>query len=314
MPEPLPITIDKGLGINTADGLFSLPLGMTDDCLNVDGDGTIVCAKRYGAQRETSVTVPGAPVYDLAFVSPSLGIAEFHLWTLYSSSGIARAGRYTPGGTAFGDVLSSGVNDSNGIGALVPAAADKVLVSGPLSRSTDGRFLTVNPQGGAYWAPYTGPGTLRSDLMFYHRLAVFVARHNSETQSSRIFFSALDNPLSYPAANKVDVQNRGRYPNVDGLSGSGDLLYAGSLGQPSSVWAITGAAPETYRLERTNASFGFSGTRTCDALGNTMLGFATGLHTNETAHPQDLFMMSGLEGKLFGNRVRSLVTDTASWA
>jgi len=150
--------------------------------------------------------------------------------------------------------------------------------------------------------------------MFYHRLAVFVARHNTATQSSRIFFSALDNPLSYPAANKVDVQNRGRYPNVDGLSGAGDLLYAGSLGQPPSVWVIAGASPETYRLERTNASFGFSGTRTCDVLGNTLLGFATGLHTNETAHPQDLFMMSGLEGKLFGNRVRSLVTDTASWA
>jgi len=114
MPEPLPITIDKGLGINTADGLFSLPLGMTDDCLNVDGDGTIVCAKRYGAQRETA-TAMGGGLHDLAFVSPTVGPSAFHLWCLYTSGGsaIVNAARYTPGGTAFADVA---VNDALGLG------------------------------------------------------------------------------------------------------------------------------------------------------------------------------------------------------
>ena len=305
-------------GVDTAHNALGLAPGMSSAALNVDGDGLKV-AKRYGISKEVATAMPG-PIYDLRFAHPATGsFATFFAIALYrgptAAGSMISRGCYRPG-LDFTDGGSIGLGDASMIGTLHPAGATggpldetAVLIAGPANQTTNGRYFraaTVTSVAvGSYLAP-GGPSTQRPDVMAVHRLMAFAARYNYAGQSSRVFYSDPDAPLLWPPGNQVDAQRLGRYPNIAGLSSNGDVLYAGGS---HGIFGITGATPATLKMHPTNADFGFSGSRACDALNGVLYGIACRMG-NDTDVPFDLFAASGLEAKRIGAAVRSLVLNT----
>ena len=302
-------------GVDVTNNPMSFPPGLTDDALNVDGDGLRV-AKRYGVSKQVSTAMSG-PIYELAFVSPAVSTnTSFFLLALYKhpsgggGNGIGRA-VYRPGTPDFTDGgLIGAMTDASMIGTLHAGHGNAVMVSGPLSFGANARYFQYASATAVGVLSYAGAGVFaKSDVMAYHRLCMFTGRHNFASQSSRLHYSLPDAPHLYPLNQWVDAQNLGRYPSIIGLRAAGDILYAGGT---HGIFPVTGATPETFKMHRSNADFGFGGSKSADSLRGVLYGIAARLHSDAKEIPFDLFTASGLEAKRIGEPVRSLILNTGA--
>ena len=296
-------------GSDTTRNPIALGPQVSASSVNVDGDGLKI-AKRWGIAKEVATAMSG-PIYDLAFVHPTAGLfSSFFAVALYkgASNAISR-GVYRPGADFTNGGAIPGVTDSSMIGTLHPGSNDVVLISGPASYTTNGRYFKSSGVTSVAVANYLGPDGLlnaRFDVMGRHKLCMFTARYNNASRSMRLQYCDPDAPLVWPPQNFVDADNLGKYPSIEGFKSAGDVAYAGGS---HGVYGITGATPVTFKMHPTDADFGFAGSRSCDSLKGILYGIATRLG-NDTQVPFDLFVASGLSTVRIGEPVRSAVLNT----
>lgn len=144
----------------------------------------------------------------------------------------------------------------------------------------------------------------------WHRQHLWWGSSNNPDDTGNLIFSAFDNPISYPAANNVDVDPRGKMDNTTGFFQLGDALY---IGKSQAVFVLTGANDETFVIERTRIPFSFAGMRSWDMLeGGQGIGFihipinATGANISERTQVDNIGIIQGLDGKPIGDSIRSL--------
>jgi hypothetical protein len=302
--------IEQFMGTNTVVDMGALPLAKSPAALNGWSDRFgKKFKKRPGLTKITTNAVAGS-IYEAGHFSLPSAVDTFQidadsLLVIYklTADNIDYAGQinlYAPG-----DVVpiagGLGVANTNYDRRLVCCGSDRVLAT---SQRVSGNpcWLIANLSTPFWQRDVTSlppTGYIEAAL---HRESVVCGVNLDNSLLHTIRWSAYGAPTSYPAANNNKWHPTGAYDILHGIRNTGDLTY---MFRGRSVWAMSGAVAEYFRLEGIKqGTGGGQGAAYADIGDGALVGWAMRpraiqklQYVHETMVPDGIMMIQGFQAK-----------------
>jgi hypothetical protein len=320
MPQKVTdIVIDEFKGIDTESDPTNLPKEVTNNLQNVYPilNGRAI-RKRPGISGALTDVARSGPIYHLlrgAVTTPGIAGGPDVLFMLYgggTATAVSAASYWIDQDQIEDYGATTHTADDERMASLVLAGIGRVMITNGNVQANDNfieHFQAVTPF--YRLATYASGTPLAAyQVAAWHRQHLWWDKSRDPATVATMVFSAFDNPISYPAANTVDVDPRGKMDATIGMFQMGDALY---IGKGRVVFVLTGANDETFAIERTRIPFGFGGMRSWDTLGGGRgIGFihvpinAKFSSVSERTETDGLGIIEGLDGQPIGDSIRSL--------
>ncbi len=313
------LVIEEFKGIDTESDPTNLPKEVTNDLQNVYPilDGRAI-RKRPGISTNLTDVARSGGIYHMLRgalrLAATVGGPDVLFMVYGGGGGAVNAASYLIDSDSIEDYgATSHATDPHFMASLVLAGLNRCLITAPEPNANWNfieHFAGTTPfyRLATYAAPATGTGF---PVAAWHRQHHWVGAASNPDNTANLRFSDFDDPVTFPAANTVDVDPRGKMDNTAGFFQIGDALY---IGKSRGVFILTGANDETFAIDRTRINFGFHGMRSWDILqGGSGIGFVHIPRDGEVAddpefmESDNLATITGLDGEVIGDSIRSLL-------
>ncbi|KKN68446.1 hypothetical protein LCGC14_0450820 [marine sediment metagenome] len=310
-------------GINRIAAREALPDHETDDTINTypDHDGLL---KRPGTVQTiaTRITTDARGIFDMVRFAmipfDDIGsLVTDSLYCLYNRSGstfLAIARLNGADFSSFAEIINevdSSVPPGVDIGSaeLIPASFDMIQVTTRRDGAVNAeRKLEFRGATGLFQiSANTTQGAYRTAA--WHRDHLIGADAGVDRRVHEFGWSDTADPRTHPALNREDIRPFGHQDHLTGVKSIGDILY---LIKQTSLWAMTGAAQELWRLERLTTSIGGFSSKSAVDVGGVMMGIAVAPTWGEGAnagsqYPDNIYAVKGFAVDLVGHKVRPII-------
>ncbi len=320
------IIIEEFLGVDSESDISNLPISISNSgaIRNMyPSSNKSQIQKRPGISGSLTDVARSGPIYHMVrgalILSGAVAGPEVLFMIYGGGAGAVNAATYDIDNDTLVDLGATAyTSDARYMASLLLASRNFALISAPVF-VPNWSFIEAFSSTTPFYRLATYAAPIFSQLPF--PISAWQRQHHwvgdgFGANAARLHFSNFDAPITFAAANFVDVEPRGYRDAARGFFRMGDALY---VGKTDRTYVLTGANDETFVLEQTRVPFGFGGMRGWAALsGGRGIGFVhrpqdTAVAIGrEASQVENIGIISGLDGDTVGDRVISLLRTTST--